>query len=147
MKCSYSFFSSHFCFLDACVVCIVSGGCNQTSSALLYVVFESLYRCIDTFLNAGQFPSSVCLRHLRYVRPYASSWVFCFAGPFFKVLLSSTLRIFQSIWRGWRLKNFPLMRFLLWGLISSCFLDLGRILILFFSFVSTCLIVPTSKYL
>ena len=64
LKCPYSCFSFHFCFLvivvlvDAYVVCIVSGCCNPSSSALHYVVLESLYRCIDAILNAGESASS-----------------------------------------------------------------------------------------
>ena len=30
------------------VVSIVSGGCNQSFYTLFYVVFESLYRCVNT---------------------------------------------------------------------------------------------------
>ena len=35
----------YFRSVDACVVCIVSGGCNQSFSALFYVVFKLLYQC------------------------------------------------------------------------------------------------------
>ena len=50
-------FSGYFCSVDACVVCIVSGHCNRSSSAFLNGVFEFLYRCIDAIINAGE-PSS-----------------------------------------------------------------------------------------
>ena len=59
LECSYSCFSSHFLFssyfrsVDPHVVCIVSGGYNQSSIALFYVIFELLYRCIDVIFNAG----------------------------------------------------------------------------------------------
>ena len=32
------FVFGYFCSVDACVVCIVYGGCKQSSSALFYVV-------------------------------------------------------------------------------------------------------------
>ena len=40
------------------VLSIVSGGCNESSFAFLYIVFESLYRCINAVFNAGKFSSS-----------------------------------------------------------------------------------------
>ena len=97
--------SGYFCSIDPCVVCIVSGDCNQSSSALFYVVFSSLYRCIDVILNAGKSSSSffswniyfVCQRHLRVVRHYACSLVFWFFGPFVWGLLSSPSRMVPSI--------------------------------------------------
>ena len=39
------------------VVSIVSGGSNQSSSALFYVVLESLYRCVHAVFNAGKSSS------------------------------------------------------------------------------------------
>ena len=56
LKYPYSFFS-HFCFqvvffsVVPRVVCIVSGRCNQFSSAFFYGVFES-YRCIKAIFSA-----------------------------------------------------------------------------------------------
>ena len=41
-------FSGYFCSVDDCVVCIGFYGCNQSSSVLVYVVFEILYRCINS---------------------------------------------------------------------------------------------------
>ena len=51
LKRPYSCFSSYFCyfrFVYPRVVSIVSGGCNQSSSTLFYVVFKSLYWCVNT---------------------------------------------------------------------------------------------------
>ena len=47
-----------FIFVDACIVCIVSGRSNQFSVALFDIVFESLYRCIDAIFYAGKSSSS-----------------------------------------------------------------------------------------
>ena len=64
LKSSKSCFSSHFYFSDyfrsigTCVVSIVSGGCDQFSSAHFYVVFESVYRCVNPVFNAGKSSSS-----------------------------------------------------------------------------------------
>ena len=59
------------------VVHAVSGHCNYSFFALSFLVSESLYRCINAILNAGEFSSSffswliVYLCHLSDVRPYA----------------------------------------------------------------------------
>ena len=57
------FFSSHicflgFCYINACVVCIVYGRCNQSFSVVFGVVFLSLYRWLNTILNDGKSYSS-----------------------------------------------------------------------------------------
>ena len=80
-------FSGHFRSADPCVVSIVSGGCNQSSSQLFKVVFESLYRHVNAVFNAGKSSSSlfswlkpiVCQRHLCDARPCAWSLVFLFS--------------------------------------------------------------------
>ena len=65
LKCPWSCFPSHFCFLVFChsvmyrVVSIVSDGRNQSSFVFFYVVFESLYRCVKAFLDAGKSSSSL----------------------------------------------------------------------------------------
>ena len=51
-------FSCYFCSSDPCIVSIVSGGINLSSSTLFYVVFESLYECINAIFNAGKWSSS-----------------------------------------------------------------------------------------
>ena len=51
--------SGYFCSVDACFVCIVSGGCNQSSPAIL--IYSSSF-CIDTamlsWMQASLFPPS-----------------------------------------------------------------------------------------
>ena len=47
-----------------CVVSIVSVGCNQSYSALFYVVFESLYRCVHAIFNVGKSSSSLSSWHI-----------------------------------------------------------------------------------
>ena len=69
LKCPYSCFSFHFYFpvifsVDPCVVSIVSGDCNQSSSVLFYLVFQSLYRCINAILNNGKSSSSFFPWHI-----------------------------------------------------------------------------------
>ena len=55
----YAFlFSSHFLSIDPRFVSIVSGGCNKSFSALVYVVFESLHRGVNAVFNASKFSSS-----------------------------------------------------------------------------------------
>ena len=57
-------FSGYFHFVEACNVWIVSGDCNQSSSALFYVVVKSLYRSIDAILNVGKSSSSFFSWHM-----------------------------------------------------------------------------------
>ena len=75
-------FSGYFCSIDPCVVSTVSGGCNQSSLVIFYVVFESLYRCINAIFNAGKLIFLllyliyiICRRHLCDVRSNTSSLV------------------------------------------------------------------------
>ena len=56
-------FSGYFRSVDPCVVSTVSGGCNQSSSALfLNVFFGSLYRCVAIVFTAGKSSSSLSWR-------------------------------------------------------------------------------------
>ena len=91
LKRPQSFFFFPFLFFgyfrSACpfVVSIVPGGCDQSSSAFFYVVFESLYRCINAVFNAGKSSSSfflACQCHLLDAMPYAWSLVFLFFRTF-----------------------------------------------------------------
>ena len=58
-------FSSPFLFPSCChsviyrVVSIVSDGRNQSSFVFFYVVFESLYRCVNAVFDAGKSSSSL----------------------------------------------------------------------------------------
>ena len=57
LKYPYRCFSCHFTFLFFFlsvyrrVISIFCIGCNQSSSALFYLFFDSLYRCIDAIFN------------------------------------------------------------------------------------------------
>ena len=55
----FTLFYCYFCSAKPRVVIIVSGGCNQSSSTLFYIVFWSLYRCVNAVFNAGKSASSV----------------------------------------------------------------------------------------
>ena len=101
-------FSGYFYSVNACVVYIVSVLCYQSSSALFYVVFCSLNRCIDVILNASESFSSFFSWHIHsvYVIPgikglNASPWVSLFSSPFVEILLTFTSRMVPSIlWEG-----------------------------------------------
>ena len=62
-------------------------------SHFFYVVFRSLYQCVDPIFNAGKSSSlfsgniQVTLGHFWDVMPYASSWIFLFSGQFHRLLL------------------------------------------------------------
>ena len=61
LSCSILFlFPTYFRSANSRVLSIVSGGCNQSSSGVFYVAFESLYRCINAVFSTGKSPSSLC---------------------------------------------------------------------------------------
>ena len=148
-------FSFYFCSVNACVDCIVSGGSNQFFQYFYFCLFvclffwvffsilvvvsghESYLECWCVLFLLLFLPHTVCLRHLRNVRPHATSWVFLFFGPFVEVLLSSTLRMDPSIlWGGTAQVFISLMRFLLCSSVSSSFLVFLRYcFFLIFSFI------------
>ena len=134
LKCPHScfcplFLSIYFCSAVDCVVCIVFDGCNQFSSALVYVVFESLYRCINAILNAGEFSSSFFSWHIALFI-VMSFLVLCSTG------WSSSLVHFKNgpkyLTRGAAQVFIPLIRILLHSLVSSSFLVLLRYSFLIF---------------
>ena len=51
-------FLSYFHSVVHCVIIIVSDGCNESSIVFLYIVFESLYQCVNTVFNTASPPSS-----------------------------------------------------------------------------------------
>ena len=53
-------FSSYFRSFGLRVITIVSDSCNQSSSALFYVVFQSLYRSINAISNAVKSSCFFC---------------------------------------------------------------------------------------
>ena len=93
-------FPGYFCFVDACVVCIISCGYYQFSSALFYVVVlmnQCYLQCRRVLFLLPFLTHRVYQCHLLDVRPYASSYVFLFSCSFVEVILWSTLRIVPSI--------------------------------------------------
>ena len=109
-------FSSHIHSVGLCVVNIISGGCNQSSSVLFYVALES---CIDASTPSSMLIHIVCQRRLWDVIPYAWSLVYLFFSPFALVhfkkgpeyLSKQTGQVF-----------IPLIRFLQDSFVSSSFL-------------------------
>ena len=79
--------SANFCSVDACVVCILSGGSNQSSSALFYVVFCSLYRCFDSIWKTGWSSSSFSW----YIQ-----FVYGISGIIIVVIIINSLEFFTS---------------------------------------------------
>ena len=134
-------FSDYFCFIATRIVSIFSDCCNQSSSALVYVIFESFYRCINTILNACESSSTFLTLSLSTLS--LGCMALCivmnvlFFGPFVEVLLWSILRMVPSIlWDVGTAQIFiPLMRFLLCSLVSSCFLVLQKYSFYFSSLV------------
>ena len=123
-------FPSYFCFLVVLLILVlfVLFLVDVISLPLFFFmclrVVLSMYRrylqcrrVLFLFLFLTHTPS---LCHLWYIRPYASSRVFLFSGPFEEFLLSSTLRIVLSILQ----EGQPLMRLLLYTFVSSSFLVL-----------------------
>ena len=53
------FFPSYCPSVGHRVASIVSGGCNESSIVFLYIVFESLYRCVNAVFNTGKSSSSL----------------------------------------------------------------------------------------
>ena len=96
------FFSCNCFSDDACVVFIVSGNCNLSSSAFL---MQSSSLCIDasTLSSMLAYPlppsffswQSLC--HLWDIRSYAWSSVFLFCDPFVEVPPPTTLRMLTFI--------------------------------------------------
>ena len=112
-------FSGYFCIGDY-VACIVSDGCNQSSSALVYVVFESLYRChcIDAsapswilasllhpfLLTHIVYMSSLECKALSMVINFLVLWFTCFGFYFIYLKISpeehtkGTAQVFTLWW-------------------------------------------------
>ena len=95
------FFFPFFCFfgyfglVDGCVVWIVSGRCNLSSTAFFYLIFESLYHAIDTICNADVSSSSFFSWHTKSLE--CTAW--CIIKSFLvlcSICLSSTLVHFKN---------------------------------------------------
>ena len=142
-------FSGDFCSVDACVVCIVSGGCNQSSSdaffCSLLVVVSIHRRCHEWSQVLFLFSF---LTHTIYVisgmwgfmhrHDFSYSWSICWSfslvhfknGP--EYLMRRTVQVFILF-----------RRYLPYCLASRSFLVLLRYS--FFSFISACLMVSASN--
>ena len=97
-------FSRYSCSVILCVVCVVSGCCNQTFFVLflssLWVIlsmYRRYLRCWRVIVLLLFLTHTVCLCHLRDVVPYALLLVFLFSNQFVEVLPSFTLRLVPSI--------------------------------------------------
>ena len=133
------FFFSYSYFFDICVVCIVSGRFNLSSSAHFYVDFES-YRCIDAIFNADDFSSAFVSRYICMIS--LGSKALCAAMSFlvlWSICWSSFLVCSKNgpeyLTRGTAQAFIPLMRFLPYSLVYSCFLVLPRYSFFLFSFI------------
>ena len=114
-----------------CVVSIVSGGCNQSSFTLFYVVFESLYRCVNAVFNAVKSPSSLFPWHIESVNVISGmqglmhGYKFSYSLIYFWALLWSTSRMVPSILRGGQPRHLSLWQ-------GSCYIVLSRVVFWFF---------------
>ena len=116
LKCPYSCFSTHFlfsmyfCSVDACIVCEVSGSCNQSSSTNFSPPF------LDTYNLSTSSPGC---KALYIVMGFLVLWFICWSSSLFlfkngpEYLTIGTVQVF-----------IPLMRFLQCCLVSSSFLVL-----------------------
>ena len=111
-------FYCYFCSVDPHVVCIVSSHCNQFSSALFYVIYELLYRCINAILNAGKSSSSFFpsrgYKGLCIVMSFLVLWSICWRSSLVHFLNSP-----DYLTRRTAPMFILLIRFLLYSLVSS----------------------------
>ena len=138
-KPSIELFSFTFLFPSYChsvvhrVLSIFSGVCNESSVVFLYIVFESLYRCVNTVFNGGKSSSpsfletyslstsSLGCKALCIVISFLVLWSLCVnlsqvhLRKGLEYLTSSTAQVF-----------IPLIRFWLLSFVSSSFLVLQR---------------------
>ena len=151
-------FSFPFLFPSYCysviyrVVSIVSGGRNQSSFVFFYVVFESLYRCVDaSSILASPLPpsflgtyslstSSLGCNALCIVISFLVLWSICLSSSLVHLRKGP-----EYLMRGTTQVFIPLIRFLLESFVSSSFLVLLRYSFWILSFISTCLMVSASK--
>ena len=105
-------FSGSFCFVDAFIVCIVSGRWNQSSSALFKCVFRVVVTMHQCYFQCWQFlfllfflTHTVRLHQLCDIKPNVSSRVFLFSGPFVEVLASTSRRVQSILQRGHHLSR------------------------------------------
>ena len=130
------------------VISIVSDGCNESSIVFLYIVFESLYRCVNAvsvlasplpppFLDTYSLStSSLECNTLCMVISFLVLWFIC---------LISSLVHFRKGPEYLTRVFIPLIRFRLESFVSSSFLVLLGYSFWIFFFISTCLMVSASK--
>ena len=104
---------------------------------LFYVKFESSFRCINAIINAGRSSSSFSLQSMSSLGCKGLWFVVSFLVPSSGHWSYSLVRFKYSpkyLTKRTSPSVFPLMRFLLYSLVSSCFLILLRLSFLMFSF-------------
>ena len=113
-------FSGYCRSVNLCVVSIVSGDCNQSSSAFFYVVFESLYRWVRAVFKAGKSPSPSLLDTYSLSTSSLGCNALCMVVSFlvlWSICLSSSLVLFNNgpeyLTRGTAQLFIPLTMFLL----------------------------------
>ena len=141
------FFSGYLCSVDACVVCIVPGGCNQSSTELFYVIFKLLYRCIDAMLNAGESPSSFITTSSQVLKALWIVTNFLVILPICSGSLVHFKNSLEYLTKGTAQVFIPLMRFPLRNVVSSRFLVLLTYFsIFFFHFCIIIIIIIPSEF-
>ena len=129
-------------------------GCNQCSAALMYLVFKSLYRCVNAIFNTGKcFPAFFSWQILSVsVVSGMKGFMYCYE---FSCSLVHLFKFFPRplhIWSRLSYKEnskgaFPFDELLLYNLLTSNFLVLLRNFKFFLSFISTCLLLSASNIL
>ena len=96
------FISWGFSFLATSTFSHVSGGCNQPSSTLFFVVFKSLSWCVNAIFNAGKSSSSffschILLLLLRFFHTKVNWWLFN-PGIWVTASILWSSRLFSVFW-------------------------------------------------
>ena len=145
LKCPFSSFSSpflfsgYFCSFDACVICIFSGGCNQSPSTLFFLcsllvivsMHERYLECckssssfLDTF---SWLTSSLECKALCIVMSFLVLRFICWSSSLVHVMNGS-----EYLTRGTAHVFILLLIFLPFSLVSISFLHLLRYSFFFF---------------
>ena len=144
-------FSDYCPFVGLRVISIVSGGCHQSFSAFFYVIFKSMYRCVNAVFNAGKSSSPSFLDTYSLSTSSLGCYALCMVISFLvlrSICLFSLVLIKKGpeyLTSGTAQVFILLIRFLLDSFVSSSFLVLLRNSFWIFPFISTCLMVSTSK--
>ena len=120
LKCPYNYFPFRFlfpcyiCSVDPRVVCIVSGGCNQSSFACFLCKFRVVVSVRQRYLQCWQvlfvllfLTHIVCYCLLWDVMSFASSLVFLFSGPLIIINIIDIITLYYEfftcntiVWSG-----------------------------------------------